>query len=109
MSAGLKEKTLNTASDPLPPVSVPRPGPTRVDSLKSNFLSLNILAHKKNPILLRFLPFSAACFALAFFTLAISLQYLLRHHPLRRFGIYAPGMNSVHADVQNVPATETPR
>ena len=36
----------------------------------------------------------------------LPLQHLLRHQPLRRICIRAARMNRVHADIQDVPATE---
>jgi hypothetical protein len=39
----------------------------------------------------------------------LSLQYSLRHLPLRRVRIRAPRMNRVHAHIQNVPTAESLR
>lgn len=35
-------------------------------------------------------------------------QELLRHYPLRRVGIAAAGVDGIDADVEDVPAAETP-
>ena len=39
----------------------------------------------------------------------LAFQYHLRHHPPLRIRIRAACMNRVHANVQNVPATEALR